>query len=50
MVMKMLPVMIPLSGRVSGRASEPSRARVDDGGCYRTFREWRLGCLGFSRD
>jgi hypothetical protein len=26
------PVMIPLSGRVPGRASGPSRSRVDDGG------------------
>jgi hypothetical protein len=25
-------VMIPLSGRVPGRASGPSRSRVDDGG------------------
>jgi hypothetical protein len=41
--------MIPLSGRVPGRASEPSRTRVDDGGGYRTFRGWRLGHLGFSR-
>jgi hypothetical protein len=42
------PVMIPLSGRVPGRASEPSRTRVDDGGGYGTFCGWRLGCLGFS--
>jgi hypothetical protein len=41
--------MIPLSGRVSERASEPSRTRVDDGGGYRTFRGWRLGPLGFSQ-
>ena len=40
--------MIPLSGRVPGRASEPSRTRVDDGGGYGTFRGWRLGYLGFS--
>ena len=33
----MPPVMIPLSGRVPGRALEPSRSRVDDGG--------GLGCL-----
>ena len=39
--------MIPLSGRVPGRASEPSRTRVDDGGGYGTFRGWRLGSLGF---
>ena len=49
MVMKSPPVMIPLSGRVPGRASEPSRTRVDDGGGYGTFRGWRLGYLGFSR-
>ena len=48
MVMKSPPVMIPLSGRVSGRASEPSRTRVDDGSGYGTFRGWRLGYLGFS--
>jgi hypothetical protein len=42
-------VMIPLHGRVPGRASEPSRTRVDDGGGYRTFHGWRLGSLGFSR-
>jgi hypothetical protein len=42
-------VMIPLSDRVPGRASEPSQTRVDDGGSYRTFHGWRLGCLGFSR-
>jgi hypothetical protein len=42
-------VMIPLSGRMPGRASEPSQTRVDDGGGYRTFRGWRLGSLEFSR-
>jgi hypothetical protein len=42
--------IIPLSGRVPGRASESSRPRVDDGGGYGTFRGWRLGYLGFSRD
>jgi hypothetical protein len=41
--------MIPLSGKVSGRASEPSRTRVDDGGGYGFFCGWRLGCLGFSQ-
>jgi hypothetical protein len=42
------PAMIPLSGRVPRRASEPSQTRVDnDGGC-RTFRGWRLGPLGVS--
>jgi hypothetical protein len=30
-------VMISLSGRVPGRASEPSQTRVDDGGHYGTF-------------
>ena len=49
MVMKRPPVMIPLSGRVPGRASEPSRTRVDDDDDCRTFRGWRLGYLGFSR-
>jgi hypothetical protein len=38
-------VMIPLSGRVPGRASEPSWTRVDDGGGYRTFSGWRLRCF-----
>jgi hypothetical protein len=42
-------VIIPLSGREPGRASEPSRTRVDDGSGYGTFCGWRLGCLGFSR-
>ena len=49
MVMKSPPVMIPLSGRVPGRASEPSRTRVADGGGCGTFRGWRLGYLGFSQ-
>ena len=49
MVMKSPPVMIPLSGRVPGRASEPSRTRADDDGGCETFHGWRLGCLGFSR-
>jgi hypothetical protein len=44
------PVIIPLSDRVPRRASEPSRARVDDGGSYGTFCGWRLGYLGFSQD
>jgi hypothetical protein len=34
--------MIPLSGRVLRRASEPSQTRVNDGGGYRTFCGWRL--------
>ena len=48
MVMKSPPMMIPLSGRVPGRASEPSRTRVDDDGG--TFHGWRLGYLEFSRE
>ena len=32
MVMKIASVVISLSGRVPGRASEPSRTRVDDDG------------------
>jgi hypothetical protein len=32
MVMKKASGVIPLSGRVSGRAFGPSRSRVDDGG------------------
>jgi hypothetical protein len=35
-------VMIPLSGRVPGRASKPSQTRVDNGGGYETFHGWRL--------
>ena len=46
----MPPAMIFPSGRVPGRASEPSRARVCDGGRDGTFRGWRLGYLGFSRE
>ena len=42
-------MIISPSGRVPGRASEPSRTRVDNGGGYRTFRGWMLGYLGFSR-
>ena len=37
MVMKRPPVMIPLSGRMQGRASEPSQTRVDDGGAKELF-------------
>ena len=40
--------MIPLSDRVPGRASEPSRTRVDDGGGDGTFRGIMIGCLGLS--
>jgi hypothetical protein len=46
-VMKRPPVMIFLSGRVSGRGSEPSRARVGDGSRDGIFCGWRLGYLGF---
>ena len=42
--------MISPSGRVPGRASEPSRTRVGDDGGVRTFRGFLLGSLGFSRD
>jgi hypothetical protein len=42
-------VMIFLSGKVPGRALEPSRTRIDDGGGYGTFLGWRLDYLGFSR-
>jgi hypothetical protein len=41
--------MIPLSNRVPGRASEPSRTGVDSDGGYETFYGWRLGPLGFYR-
>ena len=41
--------MIPLSGRVPGRASEPSRTRVDDGGGDGCFSRILIGFLGFSR-
>ena len=49
MVMKMPPAMISLSGRVPGRASEPSRTRVDDDGGVETFCGFLLEYLGFSR-
>jgi hypothetical protein len=44
MVMKKAPVMIPLSGRVPGRASGPSRSRDDDGGSlqYISWKSVRL--------
>ena len=50
MVMKKPSVMISTSGRVPGRASEPSRTRVGDDGRDGTFRGIVLGYLGFSRD
>jgi hypothetical protein len=40
---------IPLSGRVPGRASRPSRSRVDDGGGSRCVSEKLIGSLGFTR-
>jgi hypothetical protein len=42
-------VAIPLSGRVPGRASGPSRSRVDDGGGSRCVSGKLIGGLGFSR-
>jgi hypothetical protein len=42
-------VAIPLSGRVSGRASGPSRSRVDNGDGPRCVSGKVIGCLGFSR-
>ena len=48
-VMKMPLAMIPLSGRVPGRASEPSQTRVDDDGSVGAFHGIVLGYLGFSR-
>jgi hypothetical protein len=40
---------IPLSGRVPGRASGPSRYWVDDGGGTRYVSGILIGYLGFSR-
>jgi hypothetical protein len=42
-------VVIPLSGRVSGRASEPSQSRIDDGGSLQSVFWKRVRALGFSR-
>ena len=36
------------SGRMPGRAPEPSRSRVDDDGGDETFHGFLIGCLGFS--
>jgi hypothetical protein len=41
-------VVIPLSGRVPGRASRPSQSRVDDGGGLQCVSRKLIGCLGFS--
>jgi hypothetical protein len=41
-------VVIPLSGRVPGRGSGPSRSWVDDGGGSRCVSGKVIGCLGFS--
>ena len=48
--MKKPPVMISPSGRVPGRASEPSRDGFSVDGGYGTLRGFLLGCLGFFRD
>jgi hypothetical protein len=42
-------VAIPLSGRVPGRASGPSRSWVDDGGGSQCVSGKVIGYLGFSR-
>jgi hypothetical protein len=42
-------VVISLSDRVPGRASGPSRSRVDDGGRSRCVSGKVIGSLGFSR-
>jgi hypothetical protein len=42
-------VAIPLSGRVPGRASGPSRSRVDEGGGSRCVSGKLIRFLGFSR-
>ena len=49
MVMKNPPVTISPSGRVPGRASEPSRDGFGVDGGYGTLRGFLLGCLWFSR-
>jgi hypothetical protein len=42
-------VVIPLSGRVPGRASGPSRSRVDDDAGSRYVSRKLIDPLGFSR-
>ena len=49
MMMNMPLAVISLSGRVPGKASEPSRTRVDDDGGGETFCGIVLGYLGFPR-
>jgi hypothetical protein len=49
MAMKKTSVAIPLSGRVPGRASGPSRSRVNDDGGSRCVSGKLIGYLGFSR-
>ena len=49
MVMKIASGVISLSSRVLGRASDPSRTRVDDDGGVGAFRGIVVGYLGFSR-
>ena len=44
MAIKIASGVIPLSGRVAGRAFEPSRTRVDDDGGVETFCGIVLGC------
>jgi hypothetical protein len=48
MAMKKTSGAIPLSGRVPGRASGPSRSRVDDGGGSRCVSGKVIRSLGFS--
>ena len=49
MVMKKPPVTISLSGRVPGRASEPSRDGFDDGGGVGMFCGIWLSVIGIFR-
>ena len=48
MMVQMPSVMIPLSDRVPGRATKPSRTRVGDGGGLGRLLENMVGYLGFS--
>jgi hypothetical protein len=49
MVMKKASGDDPLFGRVPGRASEPSRTRVDVDSGYRTFHGWTRAFRVFPR-